>query len=82
LPSDGEEKIVTIPQDAIKYVFGTYSVFVVNGGRLAERTIKPGAQNQTPQGVRVEVIEGLRAGEQIAMAPAGATLYDGAPVHE
>ena len=82
LPSDGEEKIVTIPQDAIKYVFGTYSVFVVNGGRLAERTIKPGAQNQTPQGVRVEVIEGLRAGEQIAMAPAGTTLYDGAPVHE
>ena len=77
-----EEKIVTIPQDAIKYVFGTYSVFVVNGGRLAERTIKPGAQNQTPQGVRVEVIEGLRAGEQIAMAPAGTTLYDGAPVHE
>jgi RND family efflux transporter MFP subunit len=82
LPSDAEEKIVTIPQDAIKYVFGTYSVFVVNGGRLAERTIKPGAQNQTPQGVRVEVIEGLRAGEQIAMAPAGTTLYDGAPVHE
>ena len=82
LPSDGEEKIVTIPQDAIKYVFGTYSVFVVNGGRLAERTIKPGAQNQTPQGVRVEVIEGLRAGEQIAVAPAGTTLYDGAPVHE
>jgi multidrug efflux pump subunit AcrA (membrane-fusion protein) len=82
LPSDGEEKIVTIPQDAIKYVFGTYSVFVVNGGRLAERAIKLGAQNQTPQGVRVEVIEGLRAGEQIAMAPAGTTLYDGAPVHE
>jgi RND family efflux transporter MFP subunit len=82
LPGDGEEKTVTIPQDAIKYVFGTYSVFVVNGGRLAERRIKPGAQNQTPQGVRVEVIEGLRAGEQIAMAPAGTTLYDGAPVHE
>jgi RND family efflux transporter MFP subunit len=82
LPSDAEEKIVTIPQDAIKYVFGTYSVFVVNGGHLAERTIKLGAQNQTPQGVRVEVIEGLRAGEQIAMAPAGTTLYDGAPVHE
>jgi RND family efflux transporter MFP subunit len=82
LPSDVEEKIVTIPQDAIKYVFGTYSVFVVNGGHLAERTIKPGAQNQTPQGVRVEVIEGLRAGERIAVAPAGTTLYDGAPVHE
>jgi len=82
LPSDVEEKVVTIPQDAIKYVFGTYSVFVVNQGRLAERTVKPGAQNQTTQGVRVEVIEGLRAGERIAMAPAGTTLYDGAPVHQ
>lgn len=82
LPSDVEDKIVTIPQDAIKYVFGTYSVFVVNGGRLAERTIKPGVQNQTPQGVRVEVLEGLRAGDQIAMAPAGTELYDGEPVHQ
>jgi RND family efflux transporter MFP subunit len=82
LPSEVEEKIVTIPQDAIKYVFGTYSVFVVTGGRLAERTIKVGAQNQTAQGVRVEVIEGLRAGEEIAIAPAGTTLYDGAPVHQ
>src|SRR5437879_12163756 len=82
LPSDVEEKIVTIPQDAIKYVFGTYSVFVVNGGRLAERTIKPGAQNQTPQGTRVEVIEGLRAGERIAMAPGGTTPNGGAPAPE
>ena len=82
LPSDVEEKIVTIPQDAIKYVFGTYSVFVVNGGRLSERTIKPGVQNQTPEGVRVEVTEGLRAGERIAIAPAGTILYDGTPVHE
>jgi hypothetical protein len=32
--------------------------------------------------VRVEVIEGLRAGERIATAPAGTTLYDSAPVHE
>jgi RND family efflux transporter MFP subunit len=82
LPSEVEEKVVTIPQDAIKYVFGTYSVFVVNGGRLAERTIKLGSQNETPQGVRVEVVEGLRAGERIALIPAGTTLYEGAPVHE
>ena len=78
LPSELEEKVVTIPQDAIKYVFGTYSVFVVNGGRLSERTIKPGAQNPTPDGVRVEIVEGLRAGERVAIAPAGTTLYDGA----
>lgn len=82
LPSEVEENIVTIPQAAIKYVFGTYSVFVVNGERLSERTIKPGAQNPTPDGVRVEIVEGLRAGERVATAPAGTTLYDGAPIHE
>lgn len=82
LPSDLEEKIVTIPQSAIKYVFGTYSVFVVNGGRLSERTIKPGAENQTPGGVRVEITEGLRAGERVAISTAGTTLYEGAVVHE
>lgn len=82
LPSEVEENVVTIPQAAIKYVFGTYSVFVVNGGRLSERTIKPGAQNPTPDGVRVEIVEGLRAGERVATAPAGTTLYDGAAIHE
>jgi len=82
LPSDREEKIVTIPDAAITYQFGTYKVFVVNGERLSERTIKPGAQNQTPQGVRVEILEGLRAGERIALAASGTTLSDGAPVHE
>ena len=82
LPSEVEEKIVTIPEGAISYLFGTYKVYVVNGEHLAERAIKPGAQNQTPQGVRVEVIEGLRAGERIATAPAGTSLYGGAPVHE
>ena len=82
LPSDREEKIVTIPDAAITYQFGTYKVFVVNGERLSERTIKPGAQNQTPQGVRVEILEGLRAGERIALAASGTTLSDGAPIHE
>lgn len=82
LPSDREEKTVTIPEAAITYAFGTYKVFVVNGERLSERAIKPGAQNPTPQGVRVEILEGLRAGERVAMAAAGATLSDGAPVHE
>lgn len=82
LPSDLEEKIVSIPQNAIKYVFGTYSVFVINGGRLSERTIKPGAENQTPGGVRVEITEGLRAGERVAISTAGTTLYEGAVVHE
>src|ERR1019366_7642786 len=82
MPSEIEEKIVTIPGDALIYTFGTYKVFVVTGEHAVERRIKPGAQNETPHGVRVEVIEGLKAGEHVAAGPATTSLYDGAPVHE
>ena len=82
MPSEIEEKIVTIPGDALVYTFGIYKVFVVNDKSVVERRIKPGAQNQTPQGVRVQVLEGLKAGERVAAGPAAASLYDGAPVHD
>ncbi len=82
MPSEIEEKIVTIPEDALVYTLGIYKVYVVNGDRAVERRIKPGAQNQTPQGVRIQVVEGLKAGERVAAGPATSSLYDGAPVHE
>jgi RND family efflux transporter MFP subunit len=82
MPSEIEEKIVTIPEDALVYTLGVYKVFVVNGERAAERRIKPGAQNDTPQGVRIQVVEGLKAGERVAAGAAVNSLYDGAPVQE
>lgn len=82
LPSEIEEKIVTVPGDAVSYTFGTYKVYIVNGERVRERQIKPGAQTETPQGMRMEVAEGLKAGERLAIAPATGALYDGAPIHE
>ena len=54
-----------------------YKVFVVNGPRVVERQIKPGAI----QGERLEVLEGLRAGERLAVAIEG-DLRDGAAVRE
>jgi len=82
LPSEIEEKIVTIPGEALTYLYGTYKVFVVSGDHVVERVIKPGQQTETPQGVRVEVLEGLHAGERLAIAPPGTNMLDGAPVHE
>ena len=82
LPSEIEEKIVTIPAEALTYLYGTYKVFLVNVDHVVERVIKPGQQNETPQGVRVEVVEGLHAGERVAIAPPGTNLVDGAPVRE
>jgi membrane fusion protein (multidrug efflux system) len=82
MPSEIEEKVVSIPEDALVYALGVYKVFVVNGEHVVERKIKPGAQNDTPQGVRIQVVEGLNAGEHVAAGPAANSLYDGAPVQE
>ncbi len=77
LPSEVEEKSLTVPEQAVSYRYGVYKVFVVSGGRVAERQIKPGTQ----QGSRVEILEGLRAGERVA-APLEGELRDGAAVRE
>jgi RND family efflux transporter MFP subunit len=82
LASEIEEKTLTIPGDALIYTFGTYKVYVVNGDRLAERTVKPGQQANTSTGVQAEVVEGLHAGERVAVAPAGTVLFEGARVRE
>jgi multidrug efflux pump subunit AcrA (membrane-fusion protein) len=75
LPSDLQEKTLTVPDQSVTYRYGVYKVYVVNGSRVAERQIKPGAQ----QNSRVEILEGLRAGEQVAVAVQG-DLRDGASV--
>jgi membrane fusion protein (multidrug efflux system) len=75
LPSDLQEKTLTVPDQTVTYRYGVYKVYVVNGARVAERQIKPGAQ----QNSRVEILEGLRAGEQVAVAVQG-DLRDGASV--
>ncbi len=75
LPSDLQEKTLTVPDQTVTYRYGVYKVYVVTGARVAERQIKPGAQ----QNSRVEILEGLRAGEQVAVAVQG-DLRDGASV--
>jgi len=77
LPSEIQEKTLTVPELAVNYRYGVYKVFVQDGSRVAERAIKPGGQ----QGQRVEVLEGLSAGERVAVALEGA-LRDGAAVRE
>jgi len=75
IPSEMEEKTLLVPGHAVTYRYGVYKVFVLNGPRVAERPIRPGTQ----EGARVEVLEGLRAGERVAV-PAEGELRDGASV--
>ncbi len=75
LPSEIEERALMIPPEAINYRYGVYKVFFVNGNKVEEREVKPGEQQEN----RIEILEGLRAGDRIAVAVQG-QLTDGATV--
>ncbi len=77
LPSEIEERALTIPPEAVSYRYGVYKVFFLNGGKVKEREIKPGQQEED----RIEILEGLRAGDRVAVAVQG-QLTDGAAVRE
>ncbi|MGH9818147.1 MAG: efflux RND transporter periplasmic adaptor subunit, partial [Candidatus Acidiferrales bacterium] len=78
LASEVEEKTTVVPSEAVIYRYGTYKVFVVDGAnKIQEREIKPGTQ----EGPHVEVLEGVKPGERVAIAREG-ELYNGAVVKE
>lgn len=64
-----------VPAEAVAYVVGISKLFVVTDGRVAERQVKTGVR----EGGRLEILEGLKAGEVVATSGL-AQLYDGAPV--
>ena len=67
LPSEIEERALTIPPDAVNYRYGVYKVFLVNGDKVEERDVKPGQQQES----RIEILEGLRAGDRVAVPVQG-----------
>jgi RND family efflux transporter MFP subunit len=70
------ESVLTVPHDAVRYVFGVYKVYTVDGKTLKEQEIKLGERN----GQEVEVVEGLKDRQQIAVPLEGQEPVDGAPV--
>jgi multidrug efflux pump subunit AcrA (membrane-fusion protein) len=76
IASDSVERAIFVPADALQYVYGVYKVFAVQDGKLRETEVKLGER----EGDRVEVAEGLTAGESVAIPVRGQELRDGAPV--
>jgi membrane fusion protein, multidrug efflux system len=77
LPSEVEERALTIPPEALNYRYGVYKVFLLNGDKVEEREVKPGQQQES----RVEILEGLRAGDRVAV-PVRGQLSSGDSVRE
>jgi RND family efflux transporter MFP subunit len=71
--------VLAVPQSAIRDAGGRTFVYAIVDGRLAERDVKLGLRDASPGGARVEVLEGLAAGDRIVASNLGA-LRIGAPV--
>ena len=76
IPSSFVAEALIVPQDALLYVYGVYKVFVIDGNTLKEREVKIGERT----GDEVEIVEGLSAGERVALAAKGQDLKEGAVV--
>ena len=69
------DEVLTLPYAALQYRYGVNRVFVVQGDRLAVRELQVGER----LGDRIEVVSGVKAGEQVAITDVE-SLVDGALV--
>jgi RND family efflux transporter MFP subunit len=68
--------MLLVPSQAVRYTYGVYKVFTVQGGSLKEREVKLGDRAEDA----VEIVEGLTDRERVAVPEAGQEPRDGAPV--
>jgi len=69
------DDVLTLPHAALQYRYGVNRVFVVQGDRLAVRELQVGER----VGDRIEIVSGVKAGEQVAITDVE-SLADGALV--
>jgi membrane fusion protein, multidrug efflux system len=63
VPSNRSENTLTAPNDALRYFYGVYSVYVVNAGHLKQKEVTIGDR----VGDQVEVLSGLAPGDTVAV---------------
>lgn len=76
IPSNKIDEAIFVPQDSLTFVYGVYKVYVVEGNTLKEKDVKLG-ERSTDQ---VEIVDGLTAGQRIAVPGKDQALKDGANV--
>jgi RND family efflux transporter MFP subunit len=70
------DQALVVPQDALRYLYGVYKVYTVDKSALHETEVKLGAR----EGAEVEIVSGVKEGEQVAVPLEGEELRDGATV--
>jgi RND family efflux transporter MFP subunit len=72
IPSEKVDSGLFVPQQALTYTYGVYKIYVVDGSRVSERDVQLGDRASA----EVEVVEGLKPGESIALPLRGVELHD------
>jgi RND family efflux transporter MFP subunit len=73
--STGKVELPVVPKSALVTTTASPSVFVVEGERLHQRIVRPGA----PQGDGVPIVDGVKVGDRVVVNPSNA-MADGALV--
>jgi RND family efflux transporter MFP subunit len=68
--------MLLVPAAAVRYTYGVYKVFTVDGGLLKERDVKVGDRADES----VEIVDGLKESERVAVPLPGQDAHEGAPV--
>jgi RND family efflux transporter MFP subunit len=76
IASSHKDETLVVPKGALRYLYGVYKVYAVEKGTLRETEVKLGARD----GEEVEVVDGVKVGEHVAVPLPGEELRDGAPV--
>jgi len=75
IESGKTDEVMTLPYAALQYRYGVNRAFVVAGDKLAARELKVGDR----MGDRIEIVSGVKAGEQVAISDVE-KLVDGTKV--
>ena len=70
------DTVLMVPHQAVRYIFGVYKVFAVEGHVLKEKEVRVGERT----GDEVEIVAGLEAKQQVAVPAEGQEPVEGAPV--
>ena len=72
IPSELVDRVLFVHEKAVQYSYGVYKVFVIDGKVLREREVHIGEHpNQ-----QVEIVDGLREGDGVALPYQGSQLQD------
>jgi len=76
IASNHVDTALLVPQQALRYTYGVYKLYAVEHSGLRETEVKLGARD----GEDVEIVDGIKSGERVAVPVGGEELRDGAPV--